>query len=191
MEIIKIVQDGIELDVIGSVDASSITQDADNRFVTDSEKTTWNNKQDKLTAGTNVNIKGTTISATDTIYDDTALKDRITAVEEREDKDTITTVNGKTGAITKDDIVALGIPGQDTNTTYDVATTSKNGLMSSSDKTKLNGVETGAEKNVALTVQAITDLGFKQQIILDNEEAYEALSPEQKADATKLYFIKG
>ena len=110
MEIIKIVQNGIELDVMGSVDASSITQDADNRFVTDAEKTTWNNKQDKLTAGTNVTITGTTISATDTVYDDTALKTRIIAVENREDKDT----------------------------TYDVATTTTNGLMSSADKTKLD-----------------------------------------------------
>jgi hypothetical protein len=32
--------------------------------------------------------------------------------------DTITTINNKTGAISKADIVALGIPSQDTNTTY-------------------------------------------------------------------------
>lgn len=46
----------------------------------------------KYTAGTNVSISGTTISATDTK----------------------TTINGKTGAIAKADIVALGIPAQDT-----------------------------------------------------------------------------
>lgn len=34
----------------------------------------------------------------------------------------------------------------DTNTTYDVATTSANGLMSSSDKSKLDGIATGANK---------------------------------------------
>lgn len=51
-------------------------------------------KQDELTAGTNIAINGTTISATDT--------------------NTITTINGKTGAIEKADIVALGIPSQDT-----------------------------------------------------------------------------
>lgn len=34
--------------------------------------------------------------------------------------------------------------------TYSVATTSANGLMSSSDKTKLNGIETGAQKNVGV-----------------------------------------
>lgn len=35
-----------------------------------------------------------------------------------------------------------------TNTTYNVATTSSNGLMSSADKTKLNNIATGAEVNV-------------------------------------------
>ena len=41
------------------------------------------------------------------------------------DTDTITTINGKTGAITKADIVALGIPAQDTNTTYSEITTAE------------------------------------------------------------------
>ena len=49
-------------------------------------------------------------------------------------------------SVTKSDITALGIPGQDTNTTYGVATTSANGLMSAADKTKLNGIATGANK---------------------------------------------
>lgn len=37
------------------------------------------------------------------------------------------------------------------NTTYSAATTSANGLMSSSDKTKLNGIATGATKNASTT----------------------------------------
>lgn len=85
-------------------------------------------KDTTYTAGTNVTITGTTISAKDTIYDDTALETRITAVENREDKDT----------------------------TYDVATTTTNGLMSSADKAKLNGVETGAQKNTITSVQGRT-----------------------------------
>ena len=56
-------------------------------------------------------------------------------------------VSGAT-AVTKSDITALGIPAQDTNTTYTVATTSKDGLMSSEDKTKLDGIATGANKTV-------------------------------------------
>ena len=39
--------------------------------------------------------------------------------------DTVTTINGKTGAISKADIVALGIPSQDTNTTYSEITTAE------------------------------------------------------------------
>jgi len=41
-----------------------------NKFVTASNKTTWNGKQDKLTAGRNISISGNTISATDTTYSD-------------------------------------------------------------------------------------------------------------------------
>ena len=48
--------------------------------------------------------------------------------------------------VAKSDITALGIPAQDT--TYTVATTSKDGLMSSEDKTKLDGIATGANKTV-------------------------------------------
>ena len=44
--------------------------------------------------------------------------------------------------ISKSDITGLGIPGSDT--TYSNATTTSAGLMSSDDKTKLNGIATGA-----------------------------------------------
>lgn len=71
--------------------ASMIVEDATHRFVTDTEKNTWNNKQNTLTAGTNISISGNTISAT--------------------------------------------------NTTYSVATTSANGLMSSTDKRNLDNVQ--------------------------------------------------
>ena len=39
----------------------------------------------------------------------------------------------------------VNVPWTDTNTTYSTATTSANGLMSSGDKTKLNGIEAGAD----------------------------------------------
>lgn len=81
--------------------------------------------------------------------------------------DTVTTVNGKTGAISKSDIVALGIPS--VNTTYSKATQSKDGLMASSDKKKLDDV--------------------KVQVIL-TESAYNALSTSQQNDESKIYFIK-
>ena len=83
--------------------------------------------------------------------------------------DTVTTISGKTGAITKADIVALGIPGQDTNTTYGLASQSSNGLMSAADKKRLDNIK----EQVALT-----------------EAQYNALSSAQKNDRKKIYFIK-
>lgn len=74
--------------------------------------------------------------------------------------DTVTTINGKTGAITKDDIVALGIP---------VATQFKNGFLSAADKKRLDNIK----EQVALT-----------------EAQYNALSSAQKNDSKKIYFIK-
>lgn len=81
--------------------------------------------------------------------------------------DTLTTINGKTGAISKSDITALGIPG--TNTTYNTATQSTKGLLSSSDKKKLDAI--------------------KEQVILTEAE-YNALTTSQKNDTSKIYFIK-
>lgn len=50
-------------------------------------------------------------------------------------------------AVTKGDITALGIPGQDT--TYPEATTAKAGLISAADKTKLDGMDTIIDKAIA------------------------------------------
>ena len=50
-----------------------------------------------------------------------------------------------TTAVAKADITGLGIPAQDT--TYADATTSTHGLMSAADKTKLDGVASGAQAN--------------------------------------------
>lgn len=49
-----------------------------------------------------------------------------------------------TAAVAKSDITALGIPAQDT--TYSAATQSANGLMSAADKSKLDGIASGATK---------------------------------------------
>lgn len=50
-------------------------------------------------------------------------------------------------AVVKSDITGLGIPAQDT--TYSVATTTSDGLMSSGDKSKLEGISSGATKTVS------------------------------------------
>lgn len=65
---------------------------------------------------------------------------KVPASQLPDDKDTITTINGKTGAISKADIVALGIPAQDTNTIYTSATTTNEGLMQPSQVKKLNTI---------------------------------------------------
>lgn len=69
-------------------------------------------------------------------------------------------------AVAKSDITALGIPS--TNTTYSVATQTANGLMSSTDKVKLDEIEEGATANTASTTTPLvagtaavgTDTGF-------------------------------
>lgn len=61
-----------------------------------------------------------------------------------------------TTSVTKQDIVALGIPAQDT--TYSDATTTDSGLMSATDKTKLDGVEAGAN-NYVLPKATTSSLG--------------------------------
>ena len=55
-------------------------------------------------------------------------------------------------AVTKSDITALGIPAQDTNTTYGAATASADGLMTSADKKKLDGIQAGAQANAVTSV---------------------------------------
>ena len=87
-------------------------------------------------------------TALDNKVDDSQVLTNVPAGAIFTDTNTITTINGKTGAIAKADIVALGIPASDTNTTYGQVTTSVDGLMISADKTKLNaisGTNTGDE----------------------------------------------
>lgn len=138
---------------------SEMTEDSTHRVVTDDEKSSWNNKVDKVT--------GKGLSTND--YTDSA-KAKVDAIPSSPKyTDTVTSINGNTGAITKDDIVALGIPGQDTNTTYGLASQSSNGLMSAADKNRLDNMK----EQVALT-----------------ETQYNALSSAQQNDSTKIYFIK-
>ena len=53
-------------------------------------------------------------------------------------------------AVTKEDLVALGLPAQDT--TYELVTTTKDGLMSAEDKVKLDTVAQGAQANILESV---------------------------------------
>lgn len=64
-------------------------------------------------------------------------------------------------AVTKADITALGIPAQDTNTTYGAATASANGLMSSGDKSKLDGIAAGAQVNSITGVKGNSETAYR------------------------------
>lgn len=74
----------------------------------------------------------------------TAAKDTLGGVKTTS---TVTSASGYTASP-----IISGVPYYK-DTTYAVATTSANGLMSASDKTKLNGIDTGAEVNVIETVK--------------------------------------
>lgn len=60
----------------------------------------------------------------------------------------------------------VNVPWTDSNTTYGVATTSNNGLMSSTDKTKLDGIAAGANKTVVDTVLNPTSANPLQNKVL-------------------------
>lgn len=70
-------------------------------------------------------------------------------------------------AVEKSDITKLGIPAKDT--TYSVATTSSNGLMSKDDKTKLDGIATGANKTVIDSSLSIDSTNPVQNKIVTTE----------------------
>ena len=162
--------------------ASMITQSSSQRFVSDSEKSTWNAKQNALTAGSNITISDDIISAINTTYGvATTSSNGLMSSEDKSKLNGIatgankythpsshpasmitesstkrfvsdtekSTWNGKQNALTAGSNITISgntISAVNTNTTYGVATTSANGLMSSSDKSKLNGIAAGANK---------------------------------------------
>ena len=67
-------------------------------------------------------------------------------------------------AVTKTDITELGIPAQDTNTTYALVTTSANGLMSSTDKVKMNSLITNEATTAASGYMPKEDKGKVDKI---------------------------
>ena len=58
---------------------------------------------------------------------------------------------GSAGKILRWGANGQAVWGDDNNTTYSVASQSKNGLMSAYDKTKLDGINTGATRNIIKT----------------------------------------
>lgn len=87
-------------------------------------------------------------------------------------------------AVTKSDITSLGIPAQDTNTTYTVATTTNDGLMASTDKTKLDGIATGANNYTHPAYTSRTSGLYK--ITVDATGHVSAVTAASKSDITAL-----
>ena len=79
-------------------------------------------------------------------------------------------------AVTKSDITALGIPAEDTNTTYSAASTSAAGLMSADDKVKLNGIATGANKTTVDSALSSTSTNPVQNKVINTALAGKAAS---------------
>ena len=76
------------------------------------------------------------------------------------------------GELTKENVItALGYTPPTTNTTYGVATTTANGLMSSSDKGKLDGIATGATR-----VIVDSSLSSSSTNAIQNKVVYAALN---------------
>lgn len=87
-------------------------------------------------------------------------------------------------AVAKSDITALGIPGQDT--TYGNATQSTSGLMSAADKTKLDGISTGANKYVHPTGEAANKTLGLYKVATDATSHVKQVTAVTKADITAL-----
>lgn len=87
-------------------------------------------------------------------------------------------------AVAKSDITALGIPGQDT--TYGNATQSTSGLMSAADKTKLDGISTGANKYVHPTGEAANKALGLYKVATDATSHIKQVTAVTKADITAL-----
>ena len=146
-----------------SHDASIITQNATHRFVTDTEKSTWNAKASTAVATTSANglmskddktkLDGIATGAevNQNAFSNIKIGDKTVVADVK--TDTVELVAGSNVTITAaDDKITIA----STNTQYELATTTANGLMSKDDKTKLNGIATGANNYVHPNAHAAT-----------------------------------
>ena len=168
--------------------ATMITQDSSHRFVTDAEKSSWNSKPSTSVASSTANglmskddkIKLDGIAEGANNYSHPTYTSKTSGLYK-------ITVDGTghvsgTTAVSKSDITGLGIPAQDT--TYGVATTTTNGLMSSDDKTKLDGIAAGANNYSHPTYTSRSSGLYK--VTVDSTGHVSAATLVAKADITAL-----
>ena len=125
--------------------ATMITEDSTHRFVTDTEKSTWNAKASTAVATTSANglmskddktkLDGIATGANKYVHPTSSGNKHIPS-------------GGSAGQFLKWSADGTAVWGADNNTTYSVATTSANGLMSAGDKTKLDSITSGANNYV-------------------------------------------
>lgn len=160
----------LETIAASKANASDLTSHTGNTTVhiTSTERTDWNaakthadsahapsNAEVNQNAFSNVLVGSTTIAA-DTKTDTLTLAGSNVTLTPDATNDKVTI------GITKANVTnALGYTPPTTNTTYSVATTSANGLMSAADKTKLNGIATGANAYTLPTASSSTLGGVK------------------------------
>lgn len=160
----------LETIAASKANASDLTSHTGNStmHITSAERTKWNaakthadsahapsNAEVNQNAFSNITVGSTTIAAdtkTDTL---TLAGSNITLTPD--------TANDKvTIGITKANVTAaLGYTPSESDTTYNIATTDTDGLMSSEDKTKLDGIATGANKYTLPTASSATLGGVK------------------------------
>lgn len=150
-----------------TLDADDISDtETNNKFVSTTEKSAWTNKQDKLTAGSNISIVNNEISATDTTYPaatqtvqgliSAADKKKLDGIATGAQVNTVNSVNTQTGAVVlnADDI-------SDTETDNKFVSTSEKTAWNS--KADVSYVDTGVGRKVdkvtgkALSANDFTD----------------------------------
>ena len=72
----------------------------------------------------------------------------------------------------------------DKNTTYELVSTTANGLMSYSDKIKLNGIESGAQKNTVTGIKGDAETAYRQGNVNITKENIGLSNVENKNSAT-------
>ena len=126
--------------------ASMIIEDAQRRFVTDLEKSNWNNKASNALATSTLNGL---MSSVDKVKLDGIITGatKVDVVDNLTTKDSTKALSAKKGSELKEQLdsnIQTLNQSLSNKASNEIATTSTNGLMSSSDKSKLNSIETGA-----------------------------------------------
>lgn len=140
---------------------ADLSDDSTHRLVTDTEKSAWNNKSDEViqystmptanstTLGKVVQYVGTSISNSYTHgYYYECVSDGASTPTYSWENINVQAGGGGTAYTAGDNITISNNVISATDTTYSNATTETAGLMSTDDKTKLNGIASGAEVNV-------------------------------------------